>query len=123
MPASPQNAPYQAFNVKDGAFVVGTGNDALWIRFCEIFEMKHLSENDAYRDNASRVRNQKKLAEEIQELLKDRRVADCIEKLDKAGIPGGPINSIGEVMKDPHVIDRDMILTIQHPRAGEIKNI
>lgn len=121
--ASPQNAPYQAFNVQDGAFVVGTGNDALWIKFCEVFGLAHLKENPEYADNASRVKNQENLAEEIQDHLKHCAVAECIKKLDDAGIPGGPINTIEDVLRDPHVVERDMILSIRHPKAGEIKNI
>lgn len=121
--ASPQNAPYQAFTVKDGAFVVGTGNDTLWHTFCDIFGMQQLKDREEYRDNVSRVQNQEKLEKEIQEHIRDLTVSECIRRLDKAGIPGGPINTIEHVMNDPHVQAREMIVEFEHPKAGTVKNI
>ncbi|ATW24597.1 CaiB/BaiF CoA transferase family protein [Candidatus Formimonas warabiya] len=121
--ASPQNAPYQAFTVKDGAFTMGTGNDMLWEKFCILFDMTYLMEDKRYQDNASRVKNQRALAAEIEKVLKDLTVEECLEKLDSAGIPCGPIHSIDQVMKDPHVLARGMIWDIEHPVAGKIPTI
>jgi len=121
--ASPQNAPYQAFTVKDGAFTMGTGNDILWEKFCKIFGITFLMDDERFKDNASRVENQTTLAAEIEKVLKDLTVKECIEKLDKVGIPCGPINSIDKVMSDPHVRERGLIWDIKHPVAGNIPNI
>ncbi len=121
--ASPQNAPYQAFTVKDGAFTVGTGNDALWIKFCQVFEITHLLEKAEYQNNALRVANQKALAADIEQALAQLTVAECISRLDSAGIPCGKINSIAQVMEDPHVQERGMIWRFQHPIAGEVPNL
>jgi crotonobetainyl-CoA:carnitine CoA-transferase CaiB-like acyl-CoA transferase len=107
--ASPQNAPYQAFTVKDGAFTMGTGNDVLWEKFCEVFDMTYLLQDERYKDNASRVENQASLAAEIEKVLINYTVEECLEKLDSVGIPCGPINSIDKVMNDSHVKDRGLI--------------
>ncbi|MEL7566926.1 MAG: CoA transferase [Dehalobacterium sp.] len=121
--ASPQNAPYQAFTVKDGAFTMGTGNDALWTEFCKVFDLTYLMDEEKYKDNASRVENQVSLAAEIEKKLKEFTVKECLEKLDSVGIPCGPINSIDKVMNDPHVKARGLIWKIEHPVAGKIPNI
>ena len=121
--ASPQNAPYQAFVVQDGAFTVGTGNEILWRKFCEIFELDYLLNNPKYVDNASRVNNQEILAREIEEGIKDLHVAECLIKLDQAGIPCGPINSIDQVIEDPQTKARGMIIEFDHIKAGKVKNL
>ncbi len=121
--ASPQNAPYQAFTVKDGAFTMGTGNDVLWEKFCQVFEITYLLQDERYQDNASRVKNQDPLAADIEKALADLTVADCLERMDSVGIPCGAINSIDKVVSDPHVTNRGMVLKINHPSAGEIPNI
>jgi crotonobetainyl-CoA:carnitine CoA-transferase CaiB-like acyl-CoA transferase len=121
--ASPQNAPYQAFTVKDGAFTMGTGNDVLWEKFCDVFNMTYLLQDERYKDNASRVENQASLAAEIEKVLKNYTVEECLEKLDSVGIPCGPINSIDKVMNDSQVKARGIIWDIEHPVAGKIPNI
>jgi len=121
--ASPQNAPYQAFTVKDGAFTMGTGNDVLWEKFCQVFELTYLLEDERYKDNASRVANQYVLALDVEKALADLTVADCLARMDSVGIPCGPINSIDMVVHDPQVLERGMILEINHPSAGKIPNV
>ena len=121
--ASPQNAPYQAFTVSDGAFTMGTGNETLWERFCEIFELNELLENDLFKDNSLRVKNQRLLSEIIEQKIKHLSVSECIERLDNVGIPCGVINSIDKVVDDPQIKWREMLVEFDHPVAGIVKNL
>jgi crotonobetainyl-CoA:carnitine CoA-transferase CaiB-like acyl-CoA transferase len=45
-------------------------------------------------------------------------VAEAVNELDQAGIPSGPVNSIAQVAKDPHLKAREMILEVEHPVMG-----
>lgn len=119
--ASPQNAPYQAFTVSDGAFTVGTGNESLWKRFCEIFELNELLGNELFTDNSLRVKNQRLLSEKIEQKIKHLSVSDCLDRLDNAGIPCGVINSIDKVVCDPQIKAREMMVEFDHPIAGTTK--
>jgi len=121
--ASPQNAPYQAFETKDGGFTVGTGNESLWQKFCEIFNLTSLLENPKYAKNVLRLENQKSLAKEIQAVVKNLETKDCIERLDNVGIPCGPINTLDQVIQDPQVIARNLIQEMDHKKAGKVKTI
>ena len=40
--------------------------------------------------------------------------------LEEAGIPAGPINTVAQALDDPHVLAREMVVTLDHPTAGEI---
>ena len=40
--------------------------------------------------------------------------------LEEAGIPAGPINTVAQALNDPHVLAREMVVTLDHPTAGEI---
>lgn len=121
--ASPQNAPYQAFETKDGAFTVGTGNDVLWEKFCEIFNLSDLLNNPKYSSNALRVKNQKSLSLEIQKAIKNLSTQDCIDRLENAGIPCGPINTLDKVISDPQVRARNLIVEMNHKKAGKVKTL
>ena len=41
--------------------------------------------------------------------------------LRAAGIPCGKIQSVGEVCEDPQIIARDMVVTVEHPKAGAVR--
>ena len=112
--ASPLNAPYEGFDVSDGSFVMGSGNQMLWEKFCHIFDMDELLENDDYSENYKRVQHQQQLHEEIQAHIKDRKVADCIALMDEAGIPCGTINNMANLFEDPQIEARGMLLDVEH---------
>jgi crotonobetainyl-CoA:carnitine CoA-transferase CaiB-like acyl-CoA transferase len=121
--ASPQNAPYQAFETKDGAFTVGTGNEVLWKKFCEFFNLSYLINDPEYSTNALRVKNQKSLSLKIQNAVKNLSTQDCINRLENAGIPCGPINTLDKVLIDSQVIARNLIVEMNHKKAGKVYTI
>ncbi len=121
--ASSQNAPYQAFPTRDGFINVGTGNEELWRKFCDVLGIAQLVDDPRFRDNASRVKNQFELAAEITPTIKEKTTRQCWELFTKAGIPSGPIYDIGEAVADPHVAARNMVLEYVHPEAGRVQNI
>jgi len=121
--ASPQNAPYQAFETKDGAFTVGTGNNMLWEKFCKVFDLSDLLSNPKYSTNVLRLKNQKSLSSTIQNALKNITTQECIKRLDGAGIPCGPINTLDKVLADPQVIARNLIVEMDHKKAGKVKTL
>ncbi len=121
--ASPQNAPYQAFETSDGFINVGTGNERLWIKFCEILGLMELTRDPRFKDNASRVKNQKELEKGIAPVMKKKTVQEWMHLLDAGGIPAGPIYDIGQALTDPQVLSRNMVVDYDHPKAGRIKGV
>jgi crotonobetainyl-CoA:carnitine CoA-transferase CaiB-like acyl-CoA transferase len=120
---SPQNAPYQAFETADGFINVGTGNERLWIKFCEILDLMELPKDPKFKDNASRVRNRKDLEREIAPAMKQRTTGEWVELLDQGGIPAGPIYNISEALSDPQALSRDMVVRYDHPTAGRVRAV
>jgi crotonobetainyl-CoA:carnitine CoA-transferase CaiB-like acyl-CoA transferase len=121
--SSPQNAPYQAFETSDGFINVGTGNERLWIKFCEILGLMGLTGDPRFRDNASRVRNQKELEKEIAPVMKRKTTEEWTRLLDGGGIPAGPIYDIGQALTDPQATSRKMVVEYDHPKAGRVKGV
>lgn len=119
--ASPQNAPYQAFKTKDGYINVGTGNQHLWEKLCNLLDVEYLIKDNRFTENALRVKNQFELAEILEKEFEKKGSEHWINVLNDAGIPTGPILDLQEALEDPHVVKRDVILTANHPVAGEVK--
>jgi crotonobetainyl-CoA:carnitine CoA-transferase CaiB-like acyl-CoA transferase len=59
----------------------------------------------------------------IAEALKADTTSAWIEKLRAAGVPCGPINSVAEALNDPHTLARNLVRTVDHPAAGELRMV
>ncbi len=115
--------PYQAFPVKDGYIVIGAGSDLLWKKLCKVLDLEELAEDPRFRTNPQRVKHRDILVKILEEKLLTKTRAEWLEKLNKEGIPAGPINNLDEVFRDPQVNHLKMVQEATHPRMGKVKLI
>jgi crotonobetainyl-CoA:carnitine CoA-transferase CaiB-like acyl-CoA transferase len=111
-------APYQAFATQDGWINVGGANQANWERIATVIGRPELIADPRFRSNGDRVRNREALTPLVAEKLRERPSAHWIRELEAAGVPVGPVNQIGDMLADPQVAAREMVLELEHPRAG-----
>ena len=118
------SAPYQAFRGSDGKyFTIGAGNQANWRRLCQAIGRPDLAEDPRFADGAHRIRNLNALQHELERTFATRPAAHWLAVLDAAEVPCGPIYTLDEVYKDPHVLARGMLIELEHPRAGKVPQI
>lgn len=121
--AHPNIAPYQAIRAQDGYLVVACGNDALWdkmVKECGI----PFGDDPVFRTNPDRVQHREELIERLEnEVFVHRPVAEWLTRLERAGVPAAPIQSFGEIFRDPQVRSRDMLQMVEHPTLGPLKQI
>ena len=119
--AHPNIVPYQAFNTRDGYMVVGAASEGNWQRLCQAVEKPELANDPRFASNAQRVAHREELIAILQELFRRRDTATWIKILGDAGLPCGPVNTIDRVFKDPQVLHRNMLLEVEHPKAGTVR--
>ena len=103
----PVIVPYQVFEVKDGSIVIACGNDNQFEKMCNSLNLSfHLNEH--YKTNQLRVENRQKLIPKIKQCLKKYGKEDVLLRLEKAGVPAGPINNVKEALEDKQSIARNM---------------
>ena len=112
--------PYQAFACADGQYItLGTGNDRLFRRFCEVAGCA-LADDPRFRTNPDRIRHRAELIPTLETLFRTRPAPAWLEALHDAGVPCGPIYTVDEIVEDPQVRAREMLVEIEHPSAGRI---
>ena len=117
-------APYQAYRSADGYVTVGAGSQKLWLVFCEkVVEQHDWPANPLYITQALRVKNADALELDIEAILMRESTAHWVEKMDAAGIPGGPVFGYKQIMNDPHIHARKMVHDIDHPIIGPMKTL
>jgi crotonobetainyl-CoA:carnitine CoA-transferase CaiB-like acyl-CoA transferase len=105
-------AVYQPFEAADREIVVAIGNDGMWLRFCAALGLDDLAEEPALRDNAGRREHRTRIADRVSRCLSTRRAAEWVGVLAGAGIPASLVQSLSEVVRDPHVIARGALLDV-----------
>ena len=121
--AHPLNAPYQAYRTADGWITVGAANQATWLKILDVLEMPGIAGDPRFADNAKRMENRSVLTEALGEVFAGRTTADWLQRLESAGVPAGPVLSIGEMHADAQTLARDMIVEAPHSRLGAVKTL
>ena len=80
-----------------------------------------LPEDPRYRENSMRKKNEIDLNKSIEEWTMQYTTKEVCRMLDAASIPVGPIMTIDELIEDPHLNARNMLVDIPHPKLGTIK--
>ncbi|MFL4971606.1 MAG: CaiB/BaiF CoA transferase family protein [Xanthobacteraceae bacterium] len=108
--AHPNIVPYQVFPVADGHIIIATGNDSQFAKLCGVLGEPKLAAEAAYRSNADRLANRAELIEKLSALTRRMSRADLLAKLERVGVPAGPINTLEQVFAEPQVVHRKMRL-------------
>ncbi len=121
--AHPSMVPYQAFDVQDGAIMLGAGNDAQWQRFCAVAGLQDWVDHPEFATNALRVANHAKVVALLEPVMKSKTVAQWLAALEQANVPCSPIHTLGEALAHPQVQARAIIAQTEHPVLGRVGNI
>jgi len=116
----PTSIPTGVFKTEDGYINIASAGDEIFGRFCRAVERPDLAEHPDYKTGRSRSDNRKALNAAIDEITRERPSAEWIDRLNKAGVPAGPIYRMNEVFADPQVKHLGIAQTVHHPKLGDI---
>ena len=122
--SSPFAQPIGAFQASDGPFLLTVGNDALWRRLCvEVLDAPELPEDPDFLNNETRAGNKTRLVGILNGIFAEDTRNNWIAKLRKAGVPAGPIRTVGEAMTSEETVARGIVQRVPHTSAGEVSVI
>ena len=111
----PSITPFQQFRAADDYFVMGAGNEAIWLRFCDAIAMPQLKDDPRFLTNADRTANHPALETILARVFATHPRDHWLRLLSDASVPCAPIANVEEVTRDPHLAARNMILHADHP--------
>lgn len=122
--AHPSICPYQAFETKGGgSIMIGGGNDNLYRLVCDALGKSEWKEDPRFLTNALRVKNRDVLVPAMTEITKSKTTKEWLEIFDGKKFPYASVNDIQTTLNHPHVLARDMVVTVDHPACGDIKMV
>ena len=108
--AHPNLAPYQPFAAKDGMLVIAVGNDGQFRALAQAIGDPALAEDPRFATNALRVEHRVALKTRIEARLGTADKHAWMDRLETAGVPCGPINTIDQVFAEPQAIARGLVV-------------
>ena len=99
----PTSVPTGVFKTSDGSINLAVAGETIWRRFAEAVDKGDWLEMEEFKDAKKRLKNRDYLNSLIEELTVTKSSNEWVEKLEKVGVPCGPINSIDKVFEDPQV--------------------
>jgi len=114
-------APYQAFRTADGWINIGGANQSNWERIADVLHHPEWRDDPRFATNSARMEHLPALVEAMSAVLATRTSAAWIAAFDAAGVPVGPVHSIGEALSHPQAIARGMVVDLVHPQAGPVR--
>lgn len=114
--------PYDSFKATDGSIVIACGNDKLWALLCNLMGTPEYITDERYDTNIKRVNNHAEVKEIVENWTATLQMDELLAAIDSIGVPCAPINTIEQVVNDPHIADaREMFVEVEHPVAGKMK--
>jgi crotonobetainyl-CoA:carnitine CoA-transferase CaiB-like acyl-CoA transferase len=119
-----RSTPYQAYKTKDGYVTVGGNNTKLWTAFCtQVCDKPEWLSEPRFNPLTERLKHVDELEREIETVFATQPTAHWVDKLDAAGVPGGPVYTYDQILSDRHIKARKMVVEIDHPRIGRMKSL
>jgi formyl-CoA transferase len=108
----PNIVPYQPFAAADQPIIIAIGNDRQFARLAEICGHPEWVSDARFASNSERVAHRSEMVALVRDAISRQPAAEWLEKLEKAGIPAGPINSIRQALEDVQAQHRRMVRTL-----------
>jgi crotonobetainyl-CoA:carnitine CoA-transferase CaiB-like acyl-CoA transferase len=116
-------APYQAFAASDGWINIGGANQANWERIADVLGHPEWRTDLRFVSNSDRMKHREVLVDLMNDVLRTQTRAHWQAAFDAAGVPAGPVHSIGEALSHPQTLARNMVVELDHPQAGKTQAI
>jgi len=114
--------PAQNFPTRDGWIVIFCNKDKFWRDLVETLGAPELTEDARFRTFADRFAHKDALIPALQARFATRTTEEWLERL-RGRVPCAPVNDVRQALADPQVTARDMIVEVEHPDFGPLKEV
>ena len=101
--------------------LICAGNNRLFRRLCHVLKKPEWAEDERYRTNALRLKNQEELIAGISAIVRTKPADEWLALLSEHQIPAAKVNNIAQAFEHPQVKARELVETLHHPKIGGIK--
>ena len=109
------------YATKDGHLCVLIYTDKQWKSFFRLIGRSDLASDPKFSTHASRAANIDAVYAFVAEVMRTRTTAEWIELLESGDIPVAPLNTVHDLLDDPHLKDVGFFKVVDHPSEGRLR--
>ncbi len=117
----PSIVPYECFKAQDGFVNIAVTNQKQWLNFCQVLGFREIAGDPRFETMEARLANYDTLKPMIDRALSAMTRTEVMARMSDVGIPSGPINTVGEILEDPQIHAREMVVALTHPEYGPLR--
>lgn len=117
----PSITPFEAFGTADGYLVLAAGNDILFRELCTVIGRIELADDARFASSDLRTQHHDEMKALIEDALSAAPAEVWLRAFEDSGIPCGPIQNVAQVLDDPQVNARNMVVTANDPITGPLR--
>jgi crotonobetainyl-CoA:carnitine CoA-transferase CaiB-like acyl-CoA transferase len=115
--------PVDAFGTVDGRVMVCAGNDGQFRRLCELLGAPEVADDPRFATNPARVVHRDAITPILATLIAPFTTQELVVAAEGRGVPIAPVNNLDAVFEHPQVESRDMLITMEHPTIGTMREV
>jgi len=115
------SAPFGSYKAKDGYVVICTITDDQWQNVLKAIGREDLSNDERFCTRVLRTKNMVEVESVLNGWLKDKTVKEALEKFKEFQVPCSPVPTFEQVVNDPQILHREMIIEVEQPLSGKVK--
>jgi len=112
--------PYGVFEARDGYLVICAHMAGTWRAMARLMGGETLAADPRFHDSPGRNAHREEILERIEAwTMAQESVAACLKRLEEAGVPAAPVQTVDQVVADPQVRARGLLVEQEHPALGK----
>ncbi len=112
-------APYQIFATSTDHITIGVAQQNFWLKLLRLLGREDLNDDPRFANNAVRVANTRELVPYLEAELVKESAEHWLAALEAEGVPCGVIQTTDRALAHPLAKERQMVVPVSHPVAGE----
>ena len=108
------------YKAKDGWLFIYTIGNSIWQRFLKVIGREDLAQDSRFKDDMTRWQNRDALDPIVCQWVSQYTVKEVFDLLEEARVPCGPVNNIADMVNNPQVKAREMIVDVDFPGIGPV---
>lgn len=117
----PHSTLYGVFSASDGHIVIAAQVDDAWRRFAALIGDARFANDTRFHSAEGRNAHRLEILPVVCAWVSARSVSECLTALDVIDVPCAKVQRIDDVLADPQIIARGMVIEQDHPVLGKVK--
>jgi crotonobetainyl-CoA:carnitine CoA-transferase CaiB-like acyl-CoA transferase len=114
--------PSQTFRTRDGYLVIMCMKEKFWKRLAHRMGLARLLEDGRFATFQDRLAHRAELIGLLQRVMETKTTAEWLAEL-RGHVPCAPVSTVEEALQDEQVLARDMVITVEHPQFGRLREV